>query len=189
MANTVSNVSAGKPNPSGALYWAPAGTTLPTDAITALDDAFLPLGYVSEEGFVNSNTHDTDEIHAWGGDTVLSVESNHSDTFKFTLIEFLNVNVKKFVYGDGNVSGDLTTGMTVRVNNDEHKSGVFVAEIALKDGVKQRTVCPNAKLNELGDITYVDNDAVGFECTLLAMAGGFASGDHDTHKEYLKKTT
>ena len=76
MSNTVTNVSAGKPNPAGALYWAPLGSTLPTDATTALDAAFLPLGYVSEEGLTNSNSRDNDEIHAWGGDAVLNLESN-----------------------------------------------------------------------------------------------------------------
>jgi hypothetical protein len=187
MANTVSNVSAGKPNPAGALYWAPLGTTLPTDATAALDDAFLPLGYVSEDGLTNSNTRDNDEIHAWGGDAVLNLESNYSDTFQFTLLEILNVNVLKMVYGDDNVSGTLETGITVKANSAERTAGVFVAEMALRDGAKQRIICPNAKLTELGDITYVDNDAAGYECTLSAMPGGFAAGDNDTHKTYIKR--
>lgn len=186
MANTVSNVSAGKPNPAGALYWAPLGSTLPTDATTALDAAFLPLGYVSEDGLTNSNTRDNDEIHAWGGDSVLNLESNYSDTFQFTLLEILNVNVLKMVYGDDNVSGALATGITVKANSTERTAGVFVAEMALRDGAKQRIVCPNAKLTELGDITYVDNDAAGYECTLSAMPGGF-TGDNDTHKTYIKR--
>lgn len=186
MANIVSNVSAGKPNPAGALYWAPLGSTLPTDATTALDAAFLPLGYVSEEGLTNSNTRDNDEIHAWGGDAVLNLESNYSDIFKFTLLEILNVNVLKMVYGEANVTGTLATGITVKANSAERTAGVFVAEMALRDGAKQRIVCPNAKLTELGDITYVDNDAAGYECTLSAMPGGF-DGDNDTHKTYIKR--
>lgn len=186
MANTVTNVSAGKPNPGGGLYWAPLGTTLPTDATTDLGDAFLPLGYVSEDGLTNSNSRDNDEIHAWGGDAVLSLESNYSDTFQFTLLEILNVNVLKMVYGDDNVSGTLATGITVKANSAERTAGVFVADMALRDGAKQRTVCPNAKLTELGDITYVDNDAAGYECTLSAMPGGF-EGDNDTHKTYIKR--
>ena len=44
-----SNVSAGKPKVAGAVYRAPKGTTLPTDATTALASAFVDMGYVSEE--------------------------------------------------------------------------------------------------------------------------------------------
>lgn len=186
MANTVTNVSAGKPNPAGALYWAPLGTELPTDATTALADAYLPLGYVSEDGLTNSNTRDNDEIHAWGGDSVLNLESNYSDTFKFKLLEILNVNVLKMVFGEANVSGDLAIGITVKANSAERVAGVFVADMAMREGAKKRVVCPNAKLTELGDTVYVDNDVAGYDCTLAAMPGGF-QGDNDTHKEYIKR--
>ena len=43
MANTASNVSAGKPAIAGAIHFAPKGTTLPTDTTTALAAAFEAL--------------------------------------------------------------------------------------------------------------------------------------------------
>ena len=36
---------------TGGLYKAPVGSTAPTDATTALDAAFINLGYVSQEGY------------------------------------------------------------------------------------------------------------------------------------------
>ena len=56
MANTVSNVATGKPKKAGAIYVAPVGTTLPTDAEVALDAAFAAMGFVSEDGVVNANS-------------------------------------------------------------------------------------------------------------------------------------
>ena len=44
MGNDKSNIAIGLPNPKGALYWAPLGTTLPTDATTPLASEFVNLG-------------------------------------------------------------------------------------------------------------------------------------------------
>ncbi len=187
MANTVANVTTGKPAAGGAIWRAPLGTTLPTDATTALGEAFKCLGYVSEDGYTNENSPESENIKAWGGDIVLTTQTEKTDTFNFTLIEYFNAEVKKTVYGDDNVDGDLDTGMTVRANSDELEAAVYVIDQALKGGVKQRTVIPNAKLSELAEITYKDDEAVGYGVTLNAMPGGFGSGDNDTHKEYLKK--
>ena len=43
------NVTTGKPKTGGAVFRAPLGTALPTDAKTALDEAFKNLGYCSED--------------------------------------------------------------------------------------------------------------------------------------------
>lgn len=183
----VTNVTTGKPNPAGAVWWAPFGSTLPTDATTALDAAFLPLGYCSEDGLVNADSITTENIKAWGGDIVATPQTEHVDTMKTKLLEILNPNVLKMIYGSDNVSGTLATGITVRSNNNERPTGVFVCEMALRDGAKKRIVAPNAKLTNLGEITYKDNDVAGYDATLTCMSGGFGGTDPDTHKEYIQR--
>lgn len=181
----VNNVTSAKPKIGGAIFSAPLGTPLPTDATTDLNAAFKPLGYVSEDGLVNENTASTDNLKAWGGDIVDTVQTEKTDTFTYTLIESLNIDVLKEIYGKDNVSGDLTTGITIKANSKELEQHAVVVEIILKGKVLKRIVIPNGKVTEVGEISYTDSDMVGYETTLNA----FPDSDGNTHYEYIKKGT
>jgi len=182
MAETVSYVSAGKPAIGGAVYVAPVGTALPTDTTTALNEAFVGLGYCGEDGLVNSNSMSITDIKAWGGAKVLGVQEEKTDTFTFKLLEVLNINVLKTVYGESNVSGSLTAGIVINANATDLPEKSYVFDIIMRGGVKKRIVVPSAKITELGDISYTDSDAVGYEATLSA----YPDATGQTHYEYIK---
>ncbi len=183
MANTVSNVTSGKPAIGGAVFRAASGTTLPTDSSTALAADFKCLGYCSEDGLVNSNSPSSSEIKAWGGDIVMTLQEEKPDTFKFTLIEALNVEVLKAIYGSSNVTGTLATGLTINATAAEQETAEWVIEMVMNGNVKRRVVIPNGKISEIGDISFTDSDPVGYEITLAALP----DTNGKTHYEYLKE--
>ena len=154
----VNNVSAGKPKIGGAVFVAPIGTELPKDVTTQLNAAFKGLGYCSDDGITNTNSPETEEQKAWGGDTVLNMQASKADTFKLKLLEVLNVDVLKTVYGENNVTGTIEDGITIKANNSETEQVSW-------------------------DIVYKDNEATGYELTIAAVADKTGN----THYEYIKK--
>ena len=186
--NTVAFVSTGKPKVGGAIYRAPLSDslTIPTDVSTSLAEAFKCLGYVSEDGVTNSNAITTEKIKAWGGDTVLTPMTEREDTFQFTLIEMMNENVVKAVFGDSNVSVTDATSSTpklidVEANSDEQPECAWVIDMVLRGDKLKRIVIPNGKITEIGDIVYKDDEAVGYEITVTALP----DDDGNTHYEYM----
>lgn len=181
--NKASNVTAGKPKITGAIFRAPVGTTLPTDAKTELDAAFKCLGYVSEDGVTNGNSPESEQTKAWGGDVVLSTQTEKPDTFQFKLIEAKNVDVLKMIYGDSHVTGDLDTGITIDVTAEDPGPAAYVIDMVLKDGDLKRMVIPSASISEMDDIVYNDSEPVGYDVTLTATADDTGC----THHEYIVK--
>jgi hypothetical protein len=175
-------VTAGKPKVAGAVFVGPTTATLPTDPTSTLT-GFTELGYVSEDGLTNSNSPESDKIKDWGGTTVLTVQTSKDDDFSFTLLEVLNPEVLKVVYGNDNVTVDSQSNViSVSANSDQPEDHAWVFDMVVRDGRMKRIVIPSASISELGDIVYAGNSASGYEITLSATPD--SSGN--THYEYIE---
>lgn len=177
----VSKVSTGKPKVGGAIYRAPAGTTPPTSADAELAAAYVDLGYASEDGVTNNNTAESDSVAAWGGDTVVVIQTAKPDEWGVTLLESLNPNVLKTIYGSSNVTTGTGT-ITVNATSAQPEEAVYVIDMALKGGALKRIVIPHGSITEVGEIVYKDDEPIGYELTIAALPD--SSGV--THKEYIK---
>lgn len=185
VTTNANNVTAGKPRIAGSIYRAATTATAPTTADSALGSAFKSLGYVSDEGVKNNNSPENEDIKAWGGEIVMNTLTGKPDRFTFKLIEAMNKDVLSAVYGSSNVTGDLSTGLTVKAKAEQSEAAMYVIDMILKNNVLKRMVIPNATVSEVAEITYTDNDVVGYEITLTAVPD--SSGC--THYEYMKQST
>ena len=181
MPNDSANVGAAKPNIGGAIFWAPAGTPVPTDATTPLSDAFKGVGYLSEEGMVEQEKRSFQNHKAWGGDTVASSQTGYEKQYGFTMIE-INENTAKIRYGAGNV--DVKDGKVSKIthNAKELPEGVWVAEMIVAGRI-DRKVMERGKIIEVGDTPYQDNDLVKYPVTLGLLPDKNGNYEHDYFAE------
>lgn len=178
-----SNVSVGKPRVAGAVFRAPLGTALPTDASTQLAEAYKDMGFISDDGVTNNNTADTKDVYAWGKSPVANIINEKPDTWKMKFLEALNQNVLASVYGEKNVevSGEGKT-IHVRASSDQLSDAVYVIDMVLKGGALKRVVIPIGSIGEVAEIVYKDDEPIGYEITIKALDDGTGL----THHEYIK---
>lgn len=175
-----SNVSFGKSKATGAVYIAPAGTTLPANGTAALAAAYKNMGYISEDGYTQGTETETQEVKDWNGRTVLTGQSGYAETHSVNFIE-TNIDTLKAIYGDGNVS-QSGNEITVHSKGTELGEHVVVIEIALTGGKVKRIVIPHAKIvDRSSDITYNATSAISYPAVFSARPD--TSGDY--HIEYV----
>ena len=154
--NNQANVSAGKGVKGGYIFSAPVGTALPTDIKSKLDPAFKCLGFISEDGYVETIDEDSDDLVDMNGDIMDSTSGNRVESAQFTLAE-IKADALKRQYGERNVT-DENGVISVKHNSDSHDSFSYVLELVLKNGRRWRKVVPAGKSSELDDLTIASSE-------------------------------
>ena len=114
----------------------------------------------------------------------METRTANDTNFTFKMIEYLNKVVQQVAHGAENVTGDLATGMTIKDKPSfKGEQRAWVIDQIMTGGVKCRLVIPCAVVTALAEVTYKDNEAVGYDTTLgtIADAAGVAV------YEYLKR--
>lgn len=153
MATTSANVAVGS---SGEVHKAPAGTTIPTDSTTAMDAAFVGLGYNSSNGVGERIGRQTTTITAWqNGDEVLEVTTSHTVEYTTELLETSSKTLETY-YGNFTAAGGK-----VEIKADLAPRGRFVIEV-LDRGKVCRIVIPDGQVFANGDVNYQNAEAVSY---------------------------
>jgi len=166
--NSTANVSKTKFVQGGYFFSAPIGTTVPTDYNTALDAAFVNVGYVSKDGvsedISSSSSSETDA----NGDVIWVGSSERTETIKLKLVEIRKDSLAE-IYGHSNVTTDTTKKMlTANHKNGGHDARIYVLELLLEDGRKWRQVIHNGTVTEVGTLSLASTELAGREITITA---------------------
>lgn len=145
--NTGISVAASKPKVGGGMYYAPLGTTLPTDGTTELSAAFKALGPISEDGVQPSRDTSIEKIKEWDGSTLASLLTDESRSFEVVLYGVYDTDVNAYLFGGDAVVTPATssTGKTVAIQDKGGKPENAALVFEMRHGAgTHRVVVPNA---------------------------------------------
>lgn len=181
-ANSTDNVSSTKGVRGGYIFVAPVGTTLPTDYSTALPTAYKCLGFISEDGYVETVDSDSEDLVDMNGDLMDSPQTSRVESAQLTLAEIKAITLK-LMYGDENVT-DKAGVITVKHNGNSNGTWAVVLDLLLKNNRKWRKVVPLFQCSELDDLTL----AVGELAARALTAKYLTDGDGNTCYDYIQST-
>ncbi len=161
----IQNVFVGTPKAGGAVWSKPYDGIMPTDAITPLGQEYEGHGFISEDGIANEVETETEDLKAYGGRVVKTVQTSRKETYKFTPIE-TNVRTLKDQYGDDNVTVDAKGNICALHNAKLRPARTFVIETVLSENRVQRDVIPMGRITEVGEKKYASSAALASEITL-----------------------
>lgn len=175
--NNTENVSTGKGLQGGYMFVAPAGTEMPTDNTSVLDEAFLNMGFLGDDGITFTDSSEADSFYDLNGDTIDTSSGSIEKSFTVVFRE-IKKDTLAVINGSANVT-DTDGVITAHDKGPSDETHAVVFELRLKNGRKWRRCAANCKLGELGDMSFVYSDLVGREITMSVLKDA-TTGDYWT---------
>ncbi len=153
---------------TGHVYCAPLGSTLPTDATTALDVAFIDLGYAAD-GFKMTQNLKTTDITAWQTlEPVRVINQSLTREFEFTLLQS-NKNTIPLAWGGATIVAGLAGAYSLTLP-EASATIAYTYVVDWTDGVTtERIVIPNGIFGTLPTITSGRLDAIKYDLMIRAL--------------------
>lgn len=143
---------------AGFVAAAVAGTAIPTDATSSLNAAFHSLGYLDENGVVESQGTSSTKVKAWQGSAIVrTIRTEHSLTYKFASLETSATVMREF-YNQTTYDG------VVEITGAQRATGRWVIH-AVDGSDLVRIVVPFGQIDEVGDVSY-SVDPTKYEFTI-----------------------
>jgi hypothetical protein len=170
LTSEVAEIAAPLPKITGGVLYAPLGTTLPTDATTALAPEFVTLGRVSADGVDRNIDRGQVDMYDWGGNLIAVLQDKFGITLKFKLLQLMNADVQSAAYGSANVSVRAPTSssgtlISSQINAALLDTGVWVID-AYYMAMSMRFVVPYGRPVAVGPTTWVNKALATFDLTI-----------------------
>lgn len=166
MSNNAASVLVTKPKATGGVYLSVDPVQLPTNASTALDAKFEPLGYIGPDGVTRTIDKEIHEVLSAGGVTVKKVPKSSSVEYQLGLMQS-DVPTLRAVFGPDNVT-ETDGVIRIRHNAKEMPIGTWVFELA--DGENSiREVVARAQVTSVGDVTFGTGEETVYSITVSAL--------------------
>ena len=166
---SASQVGIGAAAVTGAIFVAPKGTTLPTDATTTLGGSFTLLGFTSDAGVTISESSSTEDLRAWEGRTVvISAVTEYTEQVSFMPIQ-CNADVAKLMWGDSNVVVGAGGAITAKHHGKTMEPVCIVIETTPREGIVKRYT-GTFQLVERGEHVMDGTQVEGRQLTFNAIA-------------------
>lgn len=168
MANDAGNIVVAA---TGKVSVAPLGTTLPTDATTALDAAFNELGYIDENGVQFSPSLTVQDVPAWQSlSPVRTLLTQYDIEASFTAMEWIE-DVLVLAFGGGVFTDNLDNTFDFQFPAPGERPQQIMVIDGLDEAEEYRIVLEKTELINTGDIPFFRGGAAGFPITVKALAG------------------
>jgi len=174
-----SQVTVGAAKATGAIWVAPKGTILPTDASTALSSAFVLLGFTSDAGVQISESSSNNSIRAWEERIeVFNARTEYTESVSFMPIQ-CNADVAKLMWGDDAVTVDSQTGSIHAKHHGRILEPVVIAiETTPRENIVKR-YAGTFQLTERGEQTMDGTQVDGRQLTFNAVAESDGTTMHE----------
>lgn len=168
--NLLVGSGAGGSDGTGLAFFAPTGSTAPTNASGSLDAAFLNAGLITEDGISASFSVDSTEVRAYGSLIAQrTVITSQTTTMQLTFLESNEVSLAVYHRKALNaISPAVSTG-AFSVTTGSYSRQLYSAVFEIVDGTnKIRAYLPSCEATGIGDMQISAGNPIQYEVTLTA---------------------
>lgn len=198
MAQNNALIFSADPVVGGGLRVAPVGTDLSaisgfnasTDLTVSAYNAWVDLGNMGDEGFVEKLAKKNDKKRNFGGDIVKIVQSEFDATLTFTFMESVNGLVLQAIFGEANVFITPPTsshGTQVMVNKNDLRvpdQSWLIDTFDSETKARYRNWVPDGMIFDIGDIKVATTDIIMYKVTLQCFQTVLGDGSKAAIRTY-----